>query len=131
MNGLENLHEKFDCKLKNNSLIIDAPDTVRKEEYFKIRVAVFGRSVYSEKINNQISWIALYFHSEDSDVPVEIGKAGFSSGKMGVQAARSGFVDTKQEVCLGFKTDKPGILFVVSLCAVHGLRQNYKTLNIQ
>lgn len=131
MDEFKDLFQTGDWKTEKHVPIIEAPDEVKKGEFFKVTATIGKEVAHPNKTEHHISWIALYFHSQDEKFPYEIGKADFSAHGASTQGPDTSSVYTHHEVSLSFKTDKPGTIFASSLCNIHGLWQSSKKIKIK
>jgi len=130
MGDLKGLLQSADWKSEKHVPVIDAPDHVKKGEFFKVAAAVGKEVAHPNKTEHHISWIAIYFHPEGEKFPYQIGRAEFSAHGASAQGPDSSSVYTNHEVVLSFKTDKPGVIYSESYCNIHGLWQGSKDLKI-
>lgn len=130
MAGFENLFQSADWKAEKHVPVIDAPDTVKKGEFFKVTVTVGKEIAHPNKTEHHISWIELYFHPQGEKFPYRIGRAEFASHGSSVNGADTSTVYTHPEATISFKTDKPGTLYASGYCNIHGLWQDKKELKI-
>lgn len=131
MDEFKDLFQTGDWKTEKHVPIIEAPDEVKKGEFFKVTATIGKEVAHPNKTEHHISWIALYFHSQGEKFPYEIGKADFSAHGASTQGPDTSSVYTHHEVSLSFKTDKPGTIFASSLCNIHGLWQSSKKIKIK
>lgn len=130
MKAIGELFQVADWKAEKHVPVIDCPDTFKKGELTKITVTIGKEIAHPNTTAHHISWIEVYFHPDGEKFPYEIGKAVFSAHGASAQGADTSTVYTHHEATLSFKTDKPGTVFAASLCNIHGLWQNSKTVKI-
>lgn len=130
MEDIKNLFQGADWKAEKHVPVIDAPDTAKKGEFFKVTATVGKEIAHPNKTEHHIAWIELYFHPQGEKFPYQIARAEFLSHGASIQGPDTSSVYTHHEVTLSFKTDKPGIIFASSYCNIHGLWQNNKELKI-
>lgn len=130
MSEFSNLFQTGDWKKEKHVPVIQLPESVKKGEFFTVTATIGKEVSHPNKTEHHISWIALYFQADGEKFPYQIGKAEFSAHGASVQGADTSSVYTHHDVSLSFKTDKPGILYAVSLCNIHGLWQSSKEVNI-
>ena len=128
---LNETYQSADWKKEKHAPVIDAPDKVKKGEFFKVTASVGKEIAHPNKTEHHISWIALYFLPEAEKFPYEIGKCEFSAHGASVNGPDTSTVYTHPEVAVKFKTDKPGTLMASSYCNIHGLWENAKSLGIE
>ena len=131
MNEMKDLFQTGDWKAEKHVPVIDAPDTVKKGEFFKVSATIGKEIAHPNKTEHHISWIALYFHPEGEKFPYQIGKAEFAAHGASTQGPDTSSVYTHHEATLSFKTDKPGIIYAASYCNIHGLWQSSRNVNVK
>jgi len=131
MADLKDLFQSADWKQEKHVPVIDAPDTVKKGEFFKITVMVGREIAHPNKTEHHIRWIGVYFQPKGEKFPYQIGRFEFDAHGESAQGPDTSTVYTHPEVALSFKTDKPGVLFASSYCNIHGLWQNSRDVGIQ
>ena len=131
MQEFKELFQSADWKKEKHVPAIEAPESIKKGDFFKV-VATVGKEVaHPNKTEHHISWIELYFHPQGEKFPHQIGRAEFTAHGASVEGAEASSVYTHPEVVISFKTDKSGIIYASSFCNIHGLWQNSKTVSIE
>ncbi len=130
MAEFDELYQSADWKKEKHVPVIEAPDSVKKGEIFKLTVSVGKEIAHPNKTEHHISWISVYFLPDGEKFPYQIGKASFCAHGASIQGPDTSTVYTHHEATLSFKTDKPGTILVSSLCNIHGLWQNAKKLSV-
>ncbi|MCK9431941.1 MAG: class II SORL domain-containing protein [Candidatus Omnitrophota bacterium] len=125
---LKELFQSADWKAEKHVPVIEAPDKVKKGEFFKVTVTVGKEIAHPNKTEHHIGWIAVYFQPQAEKFPYQIGKAEFSAHGASVQGADTSTVYTHHEMTLSFKSDKPGMIFAAAYCNIHGLWQSAREL---
>ena len=131
MANFKDLFQSADWKAEKHVPVIDAPQTVKKGELFKVMVSVGKEIAHPNKTEHHIRWITIFFHPKDEKFPYQIAKAEFSSHGESIQGPDTSSVYTHHEVAIAFKTDKPGSILASSYCNIHGLWQSSKELNVE
>ena len=125
------LFQSADWKKEKHIPVIDAPDKVKKGEFFKVTATIGKEVTHPNKTEHHIGWISIYFHPEGSKFPYEIGKAEFTAHGASTEGPDTSTIYTHHEVTISFKTDKPGTIFASSYCNIHGLWQNSKAITVE
>lgn len=131
MPDFKELFQSADWKMEKHVPVIEAPDKVKKGEFFKLAVTIGKEISHPNKTEHHIRWIAVYFQPQDEKFPYQIGKAEFAAHGESVKGPDTSTVYTHHEVVLSFKTDKPGTIYASSYCNIHGLWQNSKKLEVE
>ncbi len=130
MANIRDLFQSADWKAEKHVPVIEAPDKVKKGEFFKIDVVVGKEIPHPNKTEHHIRWIAVYFHPQGEKFPYQIGKAEFTAHGESIQGPDTSTVYTHPQILLSFKTDKAGTIYASSYCNIHGLWQNSKELTV-
>ncbi|MHB9155358.1 MAG: class II SORL domain-containing protein [Endomicrobiales bacterium] len=125
------LWQSADYTKEKHVPVIDAPDTVKKGEMFRVSADIGSVITHPNTTAHHIQWIALYFQPEGDKYSYEIGRGEFLAHGASVQGADTSTLYTHHEVSLKFKTDKPGMIFASSSCNIHGLWQGSKELKVE
>jgi superoxide reductase len=128
MAELKELYQNADWKKEKHVPVIEAPEKVKKGEFFKINLSVGKEIAHPNITAHHISWIDVYFLPDGEKYPYQIGKFEFTSHGASIQGADTSTVYTHPEVSVTFKTDKQGIILASSYCNIHGLWQNAKKI---
>ncbi len=128
MAELKDLYQNADWKKEKHVPVIDAPEKVKKGEFFKINLSVGKEISHPNTTAHHITWIAVYFLPDGEKYPYQIGNFEFTSHGASIQGADTSTVYTHPEVSTTFKTEKPGTILSSSYCNIHGLWQSSKKL---
>ncbi len=103
-------------KVESHTPKIEAPDTVKADEPFRVRVKV---GPHPNKLEHSIRRIELYYYEEDRPFnPVLLGCFEFTPAIM----------EPEIEVVLRLK--RKGVLYAISYCNLHGLWEARKEINV-
>ncbi len=117
MKSLGKLLQSGDWKGEKHVPVIDAPEKVKKDELFEIKVSIGDEIPHPNTLEHHISWIKVFFHPEGSNFPVEIGNIDF-------MAHGEGNIFNEPYAALKTKVDNPGTIYALSYCNIHGLWEN-------
>lgn len=131
MTNFKDLFQSADWKAEKHVPVIEAPQTVKKGELFKVMVSVGKEVAHPNKTEHHIRWITIFFHPRDEKFPYQIARAEFNSHGESAQGPDTSTIYTHHEAVISFKTDKSGTIFASSYCNIHGLWQNSKELNVE
>jgi len=127
----ESLFQTADWKTEKHVPVIDAPDRVKKSEFFKVGIAIGKAVAHPNTTEHHIKWISLFYLPKDEKFPYQIARIDFSTHGESVAGINTSTIYTNHEAMVSFKTDKPGTIIAVSQCNIHGLWQNSKELNME
>lgn len=130
MEDFKDLFQSADWKTEKHVPVIEAPDKVKKGEFFKLTVSVGKEIPHPNTTEHHIRWIEVYFLAEGEKFPYQLGRFEFSAHGESAQGPNTSTIFTDPEVAGSFKTDKPGIIFASSYCNIHGLWKNSRELKI-
>lgn len=131
MSDFKELYQSADWKKEKHVPVIEAPDKVKKGEFFNLRVTVGKEVTHPNKTEHHIRWIAVYFHPQGEKFPSQIGRTEFTSHGESAQGPDTSTIYTHHQVTLAFKTDKPGIIYAAGYCNIHGLWENSKPISVE
>ncbi len=131
MASIKELFQTADWKSEKHVPVIEAPDKVKKGEFFKITVSVGKEIAHPNTTEHFIAWIELYFQAKDEKFPYQIGKFEFTAHGASTQGPNTSTIYTQPAVVCSFKTEKPGVIFASSYCNIHGLWENSKQLSVE
>ena len=83
----------------------------------KVKVSVGSEIEHPNTLEHHISWIKVFFLPEGGSAPVEVGSYELNNHG-------ESDVFTVPHVHTTFKTEKPGTIFALSMCNIHGLWEN-------
>lgn len=131
MADFKDLLQSADWKTEKHVPVVEAPDAVKKGEFFRITVSVGKEVPHPNKTEHHIRWISVYFQPEGEKFPYQIGKAEFTAHGESAKGPDTSTVYTHPEVVLNFKTEKGGTVYASSYCNIHGLWQNAKEIEVK
>jgi superoxide reductase len=110
-----------DWKGEKHAPVIEIKGTPKAGEPVTIEVSIGKEIPHPNTTAHHISWIEVYFLPEGEKFPQLIGKYEFSAHGAGLKGADTGGVYTEPIVVTTFKTEKPGKIYALSFCNIHGL----------
>ena len=122
--------QKADWKKEKHVPVIEAPDQVKANEFFEVKVSLGKEIAHPNTTEHHISWISLYFHPEGEKFTYQVGHFEFSAHGESVAGPNEGPVYTHHEVTTSLKVSKPGTLHALALCNIHGLWESSKELSV-
>lgn len=106
-----------DWKGEKHVPAIIAPASVKAGEEFEIKVHVGEEIKHPNTFEHHIAWIKVLFKSEDAKFPVEIANFNFGAhGEFGILTEPLGVAK--------ISIAKPGTVYALSYCNIHGLWEN-------
>ncbi len=123
--------QEADWKKEKHVPAIDAPDAVKKGEFFKVTVAVGKEIAHPNTTAHHITWIASYFIPDGEKFPYLISRSELSSHGASAQGADTSTVYTASEAAFSMKSEKSGTILVISCCNIHGLWESSKKIEVK
>lgn len=130
MKPLGELFQSADWKQEKHVPVIELPEKAKKGENLKVKVGVGKQIGHPNTTEHHIVWIEVYFHPEGEKFPYQIGRFEFTSHGSSVKGADTSTVYTHHEITCTFKTEKPGTIYAMSYCNIHGLWANSEELKL-
>ena len=121
---LSEMYQSGDWKGEKHVPMIDAPETVKKDELVEVRVSIGEADPHPNTEEHHISWIKVYFKPESGKFPVEIATLRF-------EAHGESELLTEPNVDVRFKATESGTILATSYCNIHGLWENSKELTVE
>jgi len=121
---------KADWKKEKHVPVIECPDKVKADEMFEVKVTVGKEIAHPNTTAHHIRWIALYFHPAGEKFSYQIARCEFGAHGEGAEGPDTSSIYTHSSVTTWMKTKKPGTLYGVSLCNIHGLWENEKKVGL-
>jgi len=127
---LNEIFQTADWKKEKHVPVIDIPERAKKGENIRVVVTVGREIAHPNTTEHHITWIDVYFRPEADKFSYHLGRYEFLSHGGSVQGPNTSTVFTHPEAVVVFKTEKPGVIFAVSNCNLHGLWANSQELKI-
>ena len=127
---IKNLLQSADWKTEKHVPVIDAPATVEKGKVFQVTASVGKEVAHPNTTAHHIRFITLYFHPADDKFPYQIGNFEFAAHGESAQGPDTSGVYTHHAVTASIKTDKPGTLYALSYCNIHGLWHSSREIKV-
>ncbi len=130
MTSLGEQLQHADWKKEKHVPVIEAPDEVKAGEVFEVRVSLGKEVAHPNTTEHHISHITLYFLPEGGKFVHQVGHFEFSAHGESTEGPNQGPVYTHHTVVTSVKLEKPGTLYAVALCNIHGLWESTKTVAV-
>jgi superoxide reductase len=128
MTELSERIQRADWKKEKHVPVIEAPDQVQADEFFEVKVTLGKEIAHPNTTEHHISWITLYFQPEGIKFTHQVGHFEFSAHGESVAGPNQGPVYTHHEAATSLKINKPGTLYALALCNIHGLWESSKEI---
>lgn len=130
MKKLGELFQSADWKTEKHTPVIESPDSVKSGEKFEIKVSVGKEIAHPNTTEHHIRWIQVYFLPEGDKFSYQLGNAEFSAHGEAVAGANQGPAYCEPAITIAVKLNKPGTIYALSFCNIHGLWENAKAVAV-
>jgi len=110
--------------------VIECADSVTAGDLLEVKVSVGKEIAHPNTTEHHISWIALYFQADGDKFPFHVGRFEFAAHGESVAGANQGPVYTHHAATTWLKLLKPGTLYAVAMCNIHGLWESTKQIKV-
>lgn len=124
MQSLGQLLQTGDFKNEKHVPVIHLPKKIREGEEVEIKVSIGDEVKHPNTLEHHIEWIKLYYFSEDGKFPVEIADFNFSSHG-------EGGVFTEPVGATNVILHKPGFIYAMAYCNIHGLWEHKEQITFK
>lgn len=123
MKNLVDLIQTGDWKGEKHVPVLHLPEEVKAGEPFDVKVSIGDAIGHPNTLEHHIAWFKVFFHAEGTNFPVEVANFDF--------AAHGEYdIFTEPIATATMKTDKPGVVYAVSYCNIHGLWGNMAKVDL-
>ncbi len=122
--------QKADWKSEKHVPVIECPDQVAAGAVFEVKLSVGKEIAHPNTTEHHIRWIALYFQAEGDKFPIQVGQYEFNAHGESAAGPNQGPVYAHHAVTAALKVGKPGVLYALSLCNIHGLWESSKEVKL-
>jgi len=113
--------QQADWKSEKHVPVIECPDKAQPDAWFEVKLTVGREIPHPNTTEYHIRWISLFFKPADEKFSYQVGRYEFSGHGESVAGANKGPVYTNSVAVASLKINKPGTLFALALCNIHGL----------
>ncbi len=122
--------QNADWKTEKHAPVIDAPDSVKADEFFSITAGLGKAIAHPNTVQHYIAWISLYFLPKDAKLPIQLAHAEFKAHGDSV-TDQPGPALTNPSMTANVKLAKSGTLQAVAYCNIHGVWQSFKAIQVE
>ena len=131
MTRLNEQIKSADWKSEKHVPVIECPDSVKKGEVFQVKTTLGKEVAHPNTTEHHIRWFSLFFKEEDGKALREVAHVEFTAHGEDSSGADEGPVYTHHEAVANMKITKPGTLYAISYCNIHGLWQSEKSIGLE
>lgn len=125
------LYQTADWKTEKHVPVIECPDEVKADEMFEVKVTLGKEVAHPNTTEHHIRWIQVFFKPEGDKFSYQVASCEFTAHGEAVAGPNKGPVYTHHAATVAMKISQPGVLCATSLCNIHGLWENSKTIKIK
>lgn len=122
--------QSADWKKEKHVPAIECPDRVKADELFEVRVSLGKEISHPNTTEHHINWVALYLHPEGEKFAYDIGRFEFNAHGESAAGPNKGPAYSHHEVTMMLKISKPGTLYALAHCNIHGLWESSKRIEL-
>jgi superoxide reductase len=119
-----------DWKTEKHVPVIECPEAVSAGDKFTIEVSVGKEIPHPNTTEHHIRWIQLFLQPEGEKHTYQLGSFQFTSHGESVAGPDKGPARVEPVVTTVAMIDKPGTIFALSFCNIHGLWEGSKAVKI-
>ena len=120
-----------DYKGEKHVPVIEAPEKVRAGENFQVQVSVGKETPHPNKMEHHINWIQLYYKPADSKLLIELADSQFTAHGAAMDPTAQGPAFCEPIGTATVKLAKPGTLYALSYCNLHGLWESSREIVVE
>lgn len=130
MEKLGDLFQEADWNKEKHVPVIECPSKVKADEFFEVKISVGKEIAHPNTTEHHIAWISLIFKPDGEKFPYKIGHYEFVAHGASTQGPNTSSIYTHPAVTTTFKTSKPGVLYALAYCNIHGFWQSSKEIKM-
>ncbi|KPJ56182.1 MAG: Neelaredoxin [Deltaproteobacteria bacterium DG_8] len=129
MKRLADYIQTADWKKEKHVPVIESPDTVKAGEPFEVKAMVGKEITHPNTTEHHIRWIRLFFQPEGGKT-FHLGSFEFCAHGESTEGPNTGPIHTDPQVTAYLKITKPGVIYAISFCNIHGLWESSKEIKL-
>ncbi|MFZ2071912.1 MAG: class II SORL domain-containing protein [Halobacteriota archaeon] len=122
--------QSADWRKEKHVPVIECPPKVKAGELFEVKVTLGKEIAHPNTTEHHIRWINVFFHPEGEKFSYQVGTFEFDAHGESTEGPNTGPVYTHHEAAFSMKITKPGTLYALALCNIHGLWENAKEIKL-
>jgi superoxide reductase len=129
----QKLGERFqsaDWKKEKHVPVIECPSEVKAGELFEVKVTLGKEIAHPNTTEHHIRWIQVFFHPDGEKFSYQVGYFEFCAHGESTAGSNQGPVYMHHAAAFSMKIDKPGVLYALALCNIHGLWESAKEIKL-
>lgn len=122
--GLGEQFQTSDWKTEKHVPAIDCPGEVKAGEPFEINVVVGKEIPHPNTTEHHIQWIQVFYKPHDDKFTYDLGYFSFNAHGASGAGPNQGPAYTDPAISVKCKLEKPGTIYAIEQCNIHGLWQS-------
>jgi len=122
--------QEADWKKEKHVPVIECAEAVKTGEALQVKVSIGKEIAHPNTTEHHIRWISLFFLPEGGRSTYQVAHFEFTAHGESVDGANQGPVYTDHTATASLKLSKPGTLYALALCNIHGLWQSAKEVKV-
>ncbi len=120
-----------DWKAEKHVPAIECADKVTAGETFDVNVGLGKAAAHPNTTEHHIRYVRLFFKPDDDKFLYNVGNCDFAAHGESVAGPNEGPVHCHHGATFQLSVSKPGTLYAVALCNIHGLWESKKHLDVE
>lgn len=129
MKKLGDYVQAADWKKEKHVPVIECPDSVKAGEVLEVKTTVGKEITHPNTTEHHIRWIRLFFQPEEGKT-FHLGNFEFCAHGESTEGPNTGPIHTDPLVSATIKITKPGVIYAISFCNIHGLWEYSKEIKL-
>jgi superoxide reductase len=130
MNKFGEVFQSADWKTEKHVPVIDCPESVKGGEKFRISVSVGKEVSHPNTTEHHIRWMQVFFQPKGEKFTYQLANCEFTAHGEAVDGANHGPAYTDHTVSISVILTKPGTIYALSFCNIHGLWENSREIGV-
>ncbi len=130
MTRISELVQSADWKQEKHVPVIEIPERIEPGVPFRVTVSVGKEIPHPNTTAHHIAWISVYFHPAGEKFPYQVARFDFAAHGASAQGPDTSTVYAEPVATFTMKTEKPGTLYAVSFCNIHGLWESRREVKL-
>jgi superoxide reductase len=122
--------QEADWKTEKHVPVIECADQVSAGQPLIVKISLGKEVAHPNTTEHHIRWISAHFHPGDEKFIVHAGHFEFTAHGESVDGADKGSVYTDHEVTTSLRVSKPGTIYALAYCNIHGLWWSAKEIKV-
>jgi superoxide reductase len=131
MKKFGDVSQSADWKTEKHVPLIECPASVKSGELFDIKVTIGKEVAHPNTTDHHIRWIQVFFQPQGGKFAYQIANCEFTAHGEAVEGADNGPAYTHHSATIAAKLNKPGTIYALSLCNIHGLWENSREIKVE